>query len=185
MAGHIPGSLHAPPGTDFATIVGSYVYPSTNIYLLVDSASVDEAVRTLVRIGYDRIVGYAPPATLLASGVAEEVTPIIEFGDLDADIDPDAYTILDVRGAAEYAESHLPGAMNIAHTRLANRINEVVKDKPILAYCRTGNRAAAAVSLLMKEGYNVTLVDGMFSTWPGVVARPHLGANPRAPIAST
>ena len=113
MAGHIPGSLHAPPGTDFATIVGSYVYPSTNIYLLVDSASVDEAVRTLVRIGYDRIVGYAPPATLLASGVAEEVTPIIEFGDLDADIDPDAYTILDVRGAAEYAESHLPGAMNI------------------------------------------------------------------------
>ena len=167
MAGHIPGSLHAPLGIDFAMIVGSYVDPTTNIYLLVDRASVDEAVRTLARIGYEHVAGYASPETLIESGVAQEVTPRIAFSDLGTDIDPDEYTILDVRGAAEYAEGHLPDAVNIAHTRLANRIDEVATDKPILVYCRTGNRAAAAASLLRKEGYDVTMVDGMFSTWPG------------------
>ena len=72
---------------------------------------------------------------------------------------------------AEYVEGHLPRAVNIAHTRLAKRIDEVPTDKPILAYCRTGNRAAAATSLLRKEGYDVTLVDGMLSTWPGRIER--------------
>ena len=49
---------------------------------------------------------------------------------------------------------------------LANRIAEVPKDKPVLTYCRTGNRASAAAALLAREGYEVTLVDGEFATWP-------------------
>ena len=167
MAGHIPGSLHAPLGIDFAMVVGSYVDPSTDVYLVVDSADVDETARTLVRIGYDRVAGYASPIALTESGVAREVTPRIAFSEFGADIDTDAYTLLDVRGAAEYVEGHLPGALNIAHTRLAQRMEEVPAGKPMLVYCRTGNRAAAASALLRKEGYDVTLVDGMFSTWPG------------------
>ena len=139
MAGHIPGSLHAPLGIDFAMVVGSYVDPSTDIYLVVDSADVDETARTLVRIGYDRVAGYASPTTLTESGVAREVTQRIAFSELGADIDTDAHTLLDVRGAAEYVEGHLPGALNIAHTRLAQRMDEVPAGKPILVYCRTGN----------------------------------------------
>ena len=72
------------------------------------------------------------------------------------------------------------GRSIIAHTRLANRIDEVATDRPILAYCRTGNRAAAAASLLRKEGYDVTLVDGMFSSWPGWIKE--IGVTGRAVI---
>ena len=124
MAGHIPGSLHAPLGIDFPMIVGSYVDPSTDIYLVVDSTDVEEAARTLVRIGYDRIAGYASPAALIESAVALEVIPRIAFSELGTDIDTDAHTILDVRGLAEYTEGHLPGAVNIAHTRLADRMSQ-------------------------------------------------------------
>ena len=61
MRGHIPSALHAPLGINFPMIVGSYVDPTTDIYLVAESADLDLAVRTLVRIGYDRIVGFAPP----------------------------------------------------------------------------------------------------------------------------
>jgi hydroxyacylglutathione hydrolase len=149
-------------------IVGSYVDPSTNIYLIVDQADVDEAVRTLVRIGYDNIAGFTPPAALVECGLAEEIIDRVDFHDLTADVDSGMYTILDVRGAAEYAGVHVPGAINIAHTRLAHRLAEVPKDKPILTYCRTGNRASAAAALLAREGYKVTLVDGEFAAWPGL-----------------
>ena len=165
MAGHIPGSLYAPLGINFPMIVGSYVEPSTNIYLITDAADVDLAVRTLVRIGYDGIKGFAPPTTLLTSGVAGEIVPRVAFPDLGPEVDTDKWTLLDVRGDAEFEGAHIPGAINIAHTRLAARINEVPRDKPVMTYCRSGNRAAAASSLLAREGFEVTHVDGAFAHW--------------------
>jgi hydroxyacylglutathione hydrolase len=168
MAGHVPGSLYAPLGINFAMIVGSYVDPSANIYLIVDPADVDEAVRTLVRIGYDNIAGFTPPSALVECGLAEEIIERVDFHDLAAEVDSATYTILDVRGAAEHAGAHIPGAINIAHTRVAHRLAEIPKDKPVLTYCRTGNRASAAAALLAREGYRVTLVDGEFASWPGV-----------------
>ena len=170
MAGHIPGSLHAPLGINFAMIVGSYVDPATDIYLIVEAAEVDEAVRTLVRIGYDNIAGFVAPSSLVECGLSEEVIERIDFHDLGAEVDSSTHTILDVRGAAEFGTGHVPGAMNIAHTRLASRIAEVPKDKPVLTYCRSGNRASAAAALLARNGYDVTLVDGMFTSWPGLGA---------------
>ena len=168
MAGHIPGSLYAPLGINFPMIVGSYVDPSTDIYLITDATDVDLAVRTLVRIGYDGIKGFAPPTTMLTSGLAGQVVPRVAFPDLGAEVDTDKWTVLDVRGAAEFEGAHIPGAINIAHTRLAARINEVPRDKPVLTYCRSGNRAAAASALLAREGFEVTHVDGAFAYWAGL-----------------
>ncbi len=167
MAGHIPASLYAPLDINFAMIVGSYVDPSTDIYLIVDGADVEDATRTLVRIGYDRIVGYALPSTLIEGSVAGEITKRVDFSDVDADVDVEKYTVLDVRGAAEFAGAHLPGSINIAHTRLALRLEEIPTNKPVLVYCRTGNRASSATSLLAKAGYDVTFVDGMIGDWAG------------------
>ena len=38
------------------------------------------------------------------------------------------YRILDVRGEAEFEAGHVPGALNIAHTRLLARAEEMTKD---------------------------------------------------------
>jgi hypothetical protein len=43
------------------------------VYLVIDPAKLDEAVRALVRVGIDRIVGWAPPDAVIeavASGSA-------------------------------------------------------------------------------------------------------------------
>ena len=172
MASHIGGSLHAPLGIDFPMVVGSYVHPDSRIYLIVDAADVEEAVRILVRIGYDNIAGFTPPSTMVESGAAESEIRSISFRDLPLDVDTSATTLLDVRGAAEFAGRHVPGAINIAHTRLAERIDEVPRDKPVLAYCRSGNRAGSAVSLLARAGYDATLIDGMIDSWPGFKKDP-------------
>lgn len=168
LAGHIPGSLYAPLGIDFAMVVGSYVDPSRDIYLIADPSDVAEAVRTLIRIGYDNIAGFTPPSALVECGLAEEVIGRVDFHDVGAEVDTDAWTILDVRGAAEHAGAHIPGAINIAHTRLAARLDEVPRDKPVMTYCRSGNRASLAAALLAKEGFDVTHVDGPFASWAGL-----------------
>ncbi|HXF63586.1 MAG TPA: rhodanese-like domain-containing protein [Caldilineaceae bacterium] len=42
--------------------------------------------------------------------------------------------VIDVRGDAEYAAGHIPGARHIPGDRLAERLDEVPRDRPIVAY---------------------------------------------------
>jgi hydroxyacylglutathione hydrolase len=175
MAGHVARSIHAPLGVSLPQIVGSYVDPAADVYLVVDEVDLDEAVRSLVRIGYDRVVGWTPPSELAgASGLA--LTERSLFSEYDVAPDPARTTLLDVRGAAEFAGAHVPGAVNVAHTRLAARIDEVPRDRPVTVYCRSGNRAASAASFLEREGYEVVYVDGLLAEWPGLKANAAVAA---------
>lgn len=62
-------------------------------------------------------------------------------------------TIVDVRTPDEYAVEHFPGAINIPLDQVAQRINEFKEmHKPIIAYCRSGNRSGMAVSMLKQNG---------------------------------
>lgn len=63
--------------------------------------------------------------------------------------------VLDVRTDAEFQAGALPGAVLIPHDQLAGRIAEVeaYKEKPILLYCRSGNRSAQALEVLEKAGF--------------------------------
>jgi len=64
-------------------------------------------------------------------------------------------TIVDVRTPEEYASEHFPNAINIPLDQVAQRINEFKEmPKPVVAYCRTGNRSGIAVSILMQNGIN-------------------------------
>ena len=62
-------------------------------------------------------------------------------------------TIVDVRTPDEFAGEHFPGAINITLDEVANRINDF-RDfrKPIVAYCRSGNRSGMAVAMLNQNG---------------------------------
>ncbi len=73
--------------------------------------------------------------------------------------------VLDVRRATEFAVSHLPGAINVAHTRLASRLDEVPKDHHLVINCRTGERSARASSYLQRLGYEVTNLKGGILAW--------------------
>jgi hydroxyacylglutathione hydrolase len=171
--GHVPGAYHAPINKAFPTVIGSFLDPDRKIVLFLDEPRVDDAVRALVRIGYDQVAGWAPVETieeLRASGTALEAMESIDFAELARRRSRGPLTVLDVRGASEYQQGHLSGAVNIAHTRLRARLAEVPRNQPVYVHCLSGGRAAAASAFLAHEGFAVVDVDGSFTAWQAEAA---------------
>ncbi|WP_038248030.1 rhodanese-like domain-containing protein [Ghiorsea bivora] len=81
--------------------------------------------------------------------------------------DQDKGTIfLDVRTPGEYQSGHVPHAKLIPVQTLANRLNEVPKDKKIVVYCESGVRATRAAELLVNQGYtNVLSMKASMRGW--------------------
>lgn len=70
------------------------------------------------------------------------------FFDADAD-----HVLLDVRTEIEFAQMHLPGAINIPLDRLPARAGEVPTGKPVIVVCATGNRSIVGSQLLLQAGH--------------------------------
>jgi rhodanese-related sulfurtransferase len=76
--------------------------------------------------------------------------------------------VLDVRTPEEYAAGHLPSAINIAHTQLADRIGELAeaRERDIVVYCRSGARSAKALEILEKAGFKRLFhLNGDYTRW--------------------
>jgi phage shock protein E len=89
--------------------------------------------------------------------------------------------VLDVRAPEEYAAGHVPGAVNIPHDQVANRLAEIPKDKDVVLYCRSGRRSALAGEELAAKGY--TRLQLMQGDMPGWTAKGWPVATPRDPAA--
>ncbi len=86
-------------------------------------------------------------------------------------IRPDALTLLDVRQLWEYEEFHLPGASLLPLGELADRLTELPRDKPVLVYCASGKRSAAAAAMLSGQGFgDVSNMLGGIMAWKGASA---------------
>ncbi len=81
------------------------------------------------------------------------------------------FILLDVRQPAEYRSGHLPGAVFIPLPELPDRLKELDPSKPVVAYCRSGNRSRSAAAFLLTEGFtSVYSLDGGITAWNGQVA---------------
>ncbi|MBN2732284.1 MAG: MBL fold metallo-hydrolase [Balneolaceae bacterium] len=165
MQRHVPGSLMASFDNDFNTIAGSYLDAEDDIYLIIDEANLEQAVRDLVRVGLDNIKGYVTTDDFDHWNGKVEQIEAISFDDVSSLQKSGDTQVLDVRKATEYNEGHVPGAQNIAHTRLAAHFDDIPKDKELLVHCASGQRASYASSLLAKKGFRVKWVDDLFSNW--------------------
>ena len=78
------------------------------------------------------------------------------------------YILLDTRTQEEYDQSHIPGALLIPHTEIAQRAADELPDKDqlILVYCRSGNRSKQASEALAELGYTNVKEFGGINTWP-------------------
>lgn len=69
--------------------------------------------------------------------------------------------IVDVRTPEEFAQGHVPGAVNWPVEAIATWADGVPKDKPVYLYCRSGNRSRQAAEYLKKRGHtNLYNVEG-------------------------
>ncbi len=135
----------------------------------------------------DREVLYRPVPT-----EAKQFTPKVKpelRATLDEVVNLSGVKLLDTRSAEEFrgeAEmdgrpGHIPGALHLTWTELAGengkllidagRVDEVMasvgvtRNDPVVAYCRSGVRAAVAYLAMKQAGYDVRLYDGSYAEW--------------------
>lgn len=106
---------------------------------------------------------------LIWSFLGSRISGINQVGTLEATrmLNDDAL-VLDVREDSEWGVGHIPNARHIPLGKLSGRMGELekFKGKPIVIYCRSGQRSARACSMLKKSGYeNVHNLAGGIIAW--------------------
>ena len=81
------------------------------------------------------------------------------------------YLILDVRRPDEFAEGHIPDAINVPNEEIMDEMPEALpdKDQMLFIYCRTGRRSKEAAEKLANIGYTNVYEFGGINDWKGVI----------------
>ena len=83
-------------------------------------------------------------------------------------MDNGGVTVVDVRRPDEYADRHIPGAINVPNEDISDQQPEALPDPDavLLIHCRTGVRSKAASDKLLKMGYTNVYDFGGIVDWP-------------------
>jgi len=121
---------------------------------------------------------YAPPYApamdniITAANVARNKTDGMMVGVSSVEVhrmmeDKEDFVLLDVRGPAEHKEVRLPGSTLIPLGALRGRLDELPRDKEIIAFCKISLRGYEAALILNAAGFeNVRVMDGGIAMWP-------------------
>jgi len=170
-AGHVPGSLLSPLNKQFNTVAGSYITEEEKIVLLVEEHRVEEAIMDLYRIGLDNVIGYVTLKDFQNykdQGGIVETLEVLDFESLNKMSGDDK--ILDVRKLSEYSEFNIEGSINIAHTRLLPKMENLSRDHKYYVHCQAGGRSAVAAALMKRNGFHVAIVDDELEKYKASVA---------------
>ena len=187
-AGYFPGAkpvhilMHV--GTD-GQILGAQAVGADGVDRRID------VIATAMRAGLkapdliDLDLAYAPPYGQAKDPVNQ--TGMVAHNVLTGELiltGPDALTedmpVLDVRTMGEYTAGHMPNSLNIPHTQLRNRLDEVrtwvdesVGERPFVVMCAAGVRSWIGYRIVRAAGFNVTMLSGGIQTlraWLGAKA---------------
>ena len=119
---------------------------------------------TLLLLSVLLLAGCAAPVDSEASYQQISMDEAIAIMESESD-----YIILDVRTTEEFADKHIPDAINIPNETIGTEdIPELPdKDQLILVYCRSGNRSKQASDKLANLGYTNIVEFGGINDWPG------------------
>lgn len=100
--------------------------------------------------------------------------PKPSFRSVDAEqfareIEREEVQLVDVRTAEEFAEGHIPGAVNMDVNGVAfdAQIATLDTERPVALYCRSGRRSKVAAEKVAKAGFEVVELDGGILSWTG------------------
>ena len=184
-AGYYPGArgmtiklLFAP---DTGRILGAQVVGFEGVDKRIDVLAIALQAGMTVYDLEEAELAYAPQfgsakdpinmAGFVAAGLLRGDQPVVHVPDLPGEStapDQDRDFVLDVRSPEEFAAGHIPGAVNIPIEQLRGRLDELPRDRPIVAYCKVGQRGYLATRLLADRGYPVRNLSGGFSTYQAV-----------------
>lgn len=162
--GFIPGSLLIENMKTFSTFVGSIVDYQNQIILVAEEDKIEDLTRKLMRIGMDNIYGYILNAEQQSQ--LQQTSKIIDINEFKGYLGQKDIQVIDVRTEAEYKSGHIRGVQNIVLANLAQHLDTINKDKPVIIHCQSGTRAAIAYSILRKNGFdNILNYSGGINDW--------------------
>jgi rhodanese-related sulfurtransferase len=90
--------------------------------------------------------------------VEQELTPaqVAERGDAQ---------LVDVRTDAEWEAGHLAGARHVPLEQIGTAAGEIDPGKPVVFYCRVGERSALAAEAFRGAGYEAYTMAGGLVAW--------------------
>jgi rhodanese-related sulfurtransferase/DNA-binding transcriptional ArsR family regulator len=88
-------------------------------------------------------------------------------GRLAKELAAERLVLLDVRPTLEFEAGHIPGAISIPPEDLESRLEELPRDRPVIAYCRGAYCLFAdeAVALLREHGFEAYRLEGGWPEW--------------------
>ncbi len=117
--------------------------PFTETDRMAQESSASSEVAVNLESGVDRFLTSIPSGYFTIANVAGLKTRL-----------KNPQTVLvDVREPSEYKSGHIPSAINIPLRTLAQTLNEIPRDRPVVLYCSTGYRSAMGVMTLHLLGY--------------------------------
>ncbi|MCR4394425.1 MAG: rhodanese-like domain-containing protein, partial [Dehalococcoidales bacterium] len=131
-------------------------YNKPIILVMEKQADIDQAVRYLIRVGYDNIKGFLKNGIeeWYSAGIPIERLPVLSVQQLKTMLDAgDDLLILDVRDQEEWQEGHIPGSVHIYVGHLEEKLSEIPRDKSIVVTCSIGHRSGLAASILQRDGF--------------------------------
>jgi rhodanese-related sulfurtransferase len=73
--------------------------------------------------------------------------------------------LIDVRAEHEWEAGHIAGATHLPLPELPQRTGEIDKDRPVVLYCRGGNRSSMAAAALTEAGFEAVKMDEGIVGW--------------------
>jgi len=169
---HLAGSINIGLDGQYATWAGTVLDRKHPIVIIADPGRENESAVRLGRIGFDHLAGYlkdglhslqsrpelvafterlsAPFAAELLSSAGPPVAPLA----------------IDVRAPSERAQKHIAASVGIPLNHLAENLEKLPKDRPLLVYCAGGYRSSIAASLLQRAGFDsVAEIAGGIAAW--------------------
>jgi hydroxyacylglutathione hydrolase len=164
--GHVPGSVNIQNNKAFSTWMGWIVEYDKPFILIAQEQEIESITRKMMRIGMDHCKGFITDIQEYVDlGYTLRSVHQMTLNEVHEHLKDSEYTILDVRSANEFAEGHIPGAINIHGGQLRNRLAELPEGS-LIVHCQGGDRSSIAIGILEKANsrtlYNVP---GGFNEW--------------------
>lgn len=168
--GHIPESFGIGLRRPFS-MWAAWVVPYDTPIVLVgeDRSGIAEAVRGLIRVGLDDVVGHLKGGirAWVSQGRPISATPFVGVNAAHSAIGAaEGPVVLDVREDSEMAQGRIEGSIQIPAGRLSERLDELPADREIVVMCGNGYRSTVAASVLERAGIpGAQVIAGGIGAW--------------------
>jgi len=107
---------------------------------------------------YDSFCGTPPKLELNEELSAKEVSQLLN--------ETNVPFLVDVREPHELENGRIPNSINIPMQEVAQRMDEIPKDQPVIVYCHLGMRSLHVIQFLKNNGYsNLSNLAGGIEAW--------------------